>query len=260
MHGGVPLGKMAFEQPNSTQVRRPFQLNSSTTFGYNSGPGCTCNSLRTPKCTFARKNASRRQAEITATDGQILVKLIERYRGPGYKVGRLEIQKLAYFLQEASEPLRLNFVKEKYGPYADNLNFVLQKLEGEFIRGYGDRAGNAEIFLLPGAVEHANATLRDMPDAAERLESVSKLIAGFETPHGMELLATVHWVLKKDAPLVSDEEAAIARVHAWNARRRYFHLNTLKLRGRGSCPPAPSICFPAPHSAMLQSGTWPCRR
>lgn len=51
----------------------------------------------------------------------------------------LEIQKLMYFLQEAGQPLRLNYVKGRYGPYAENLNHALQALEGHYLRGYGDR-------------------------------------------------------------------------------------------------------------------------
>jgi uncharacterized protein YwgA len=33
----------------------------------------------------------------------------------------IEVQKLMYFMQEAGEPLRLNYIKHHYGPYADNL-------------------------------------------------------------------------------------------------------------------------------------------
>lgn len=52
----------------------------------------------------------------------------------------LEIQKLAYFLQSAGERLRLDFVPQKYGPYAECLHHVLQRMEGHFIIGCGDRA------------------------------------------------------------------------------------------------------------------------
>lgn len=40
----------------------------------------------------------------------------------------LELQKLMYFLQEAGQPLRLKYVMARYGPYADNLNHVLQTM------------------------------------------------------------------------------------------------------------------------------------
>ncbi len=41
----------------------------------------------------------------------------------------IEVQKLMYFMQEAGEPLRLNYIKHHYGPYADNLRHVLRTVE-----------------------------------------------------------------------------------------------------------------------------------
>src|SRR6266700_3094216 len=41
----------------------------------------------------------------------LLIRLMDIYREPSYLLGLLEIQKLAYFLQIAGEPLKLNFVK-----------------------------------------------------------------------------------------------------------------------------------------------------
>ena len=71
--------------------------------------------------------------------------------------GKLEIQKLAYFLQEAGEQLRLRYNAAHYGPYAPNLNKVLERIEGHFTRGYGDSPKpNTEIDLLPGGDLLAN--------------------------------------------------------------------------------------------------------
>ncbi|MEK4297926.1 macro domain-containing protein [Oceanobacillus sp. FSL W8-0428] len=50
---------------------------------------------------------------------------MKEYTVPGYKLSLLEIQKIGYFLQALGEPLRLNYVKYYYGPYAENLNHVL---------------------------------------------------------------------------------------------------------------------------------------
>lgn len=51
----------------------------------------------------------------------LFIRLLELYGIPGYELTKLEIQKLAYFLQEAGEPLKLPYVKHKYGLYAHNL-------------------------------------------------------------------------------------------------------------------------------------------
>ena len=152
----------------------------------------------------------------------LFIKLMDAYSALDYSRTLLEVQKLAYFLQEAGEPLRLKYEAGHYGPYATNLNKVLEVMEGHFIRGYGDsQKPDAEIELLPGAVEEASAFLADRQDSATRLEQVADLIEGFETPYGMELLATVHWVAANDDLLAqSDADAAIAGVKAWSARKK----------------------------------------
>lgn len=134
----------------------------------------------------------------------------------------LEVQKLAYFLQEAGQPLRLRFVAHHYGPYAENLNKVLEVLEGHFIRGYtGDRSPNRAIFLLPEAPRAARdfLALEADPVALARLERVTDLIDGFEDPHGLELLSSVHWVATKSSPAATSPEEAHARIVKWSRRK-----------------------------------------
>lgn len=155
----------------------------------------------------------------------LFVMLLDAYSALDYSRTLLEVQKLAYFLQVAGQPLRLHYEAGHYGPYADKLNKVLEVMEGHFVRGYGDsQKPGAQIELLAGAVGEANSFLADDFDARGRLRQVSELIEGFETPYGMELLATVHWVATQSSPgslqPARDPEQAIAHVHAWNPRKR----------------------------------------
>lgn len=151
----------------------------------------------------------------------LFIKLMDCYSVLEYRRTLLEIQKLAYFLQEAGEPLRLTYAAGHYGPYAANLNKVLERLEGHYIRGYGDsQKPDTEIELLEGAVRDADAFLADNRESLARLEKVCTLIEGFETPYGMELLATVHWVATRARSKARDEESAIAGVHTWSSRKK----------------------------------------
>lgn len=152
-----------------------------------------------------------------------LMGVLGNYVVPGYRLALLEIHKLAYFLQAAGEPLDLDYVKNKYGPYAENLNHVLQRIEGHFIRGYGDRTANlgAQIDLYDDAVTQARSYLTNQPATLGRFERVKDLIEGYETPYGLELLATVHWVASRENILAaSDANQAIEGVHRWNKRKR----------------------------------------
>lgn len=153
----------------------------------------------------------------------LFIKLMEQYSGMAYRLTLLEIQKLAYFLQESGEPLRLRYEAGTYGPYADNLNKVLQAIEGHFTRGYGDSPKpDRDIELLPGAIEAADTFLAKQEESPSRgrLEQVAALIDGFETPYGMELLSSVHWVARHNDPPARTVDLAVSAVHAWNDRKR----------------------------------------
>ena len=134
----------------------------------------------------------------------------------------LEVHKLMYFLQESGEPLRLNFVKDHYGPYAENLRHVMRSIEGHLVSGYADGgdAPGKQLELVPGAVDDANDFLRTTPDTLNRLNRVTNLVSGFESSFGLELLATVHWIANRDPELTLEE--IVWRVHAWGPGKRRF--------------------------------------
>ena len=141
----------------------------------------------------------------------------------------LEVHKLMYFMQEAGENLRLKFKKGYYGPYAENLRHVLKVMEGHYIEGYlcgGDARGD-ELKLVPGAVDEAKTVLGRFPRTKERLERVSELVEGFESSFGLELLATVHWVLTEDQS--RNDEEVVFFTHLWNQRKKQFSERQIRL-------------------------------
>lgn len=175
-----------------------------------------------------------------------LLGLIRRYLAAAMDpaVTLLEIHKLMYFMQEAGEPLRLRYEKGPYGPYAENLRHVLNHIEGHFIRGYGDAADTPtkQIEVLPDAVQRAEEFLHEHPETQARFERVGELIRGFETPYGMELLATVHWVCAEEGASTADD--VVTRTYAWNPRKRRFPEGHVRiawnvLDRRGWCPHRP---------------------
>jgi len=150
--------------------------------------------------------------------------LIRTYSEPGYDIVTvLEIQKLAYFQQIAGEPLKFKFEAGPFGPYADQLRHVLNKIEGHFVHGFADGQNKPDttIKLLEGAVNEAEEVLREHGDTLTRIARVAKLIEGFETPFGMELLSSVHWIATQEKSAAkTDVHAAIAGVHDWTERKK----------------------------------------
>ena len=154
-----------------------------------------------------------------------LVAMVDRYTAVALSTSLIEIQKLMYFLQESGEDLRLRYKDHYFGPYADNLRHVLKALEGHHLRGFGDGSNpvaHAEpIDVLSGAIEEASSVLAENPDIASRMNRVLELVEGYESPFGLELLATVHWVATH-IEWAPDEgsEKVVERVQAWSPRKR----------------------------------------
>jgi hypothetical protein len=146
---------------------------------------------------------------------------LDTYRALNYGLSKIEIQKLAYFLQEAGEPLKLPFEKHAFGPYSDVLRHALNNMEGHFIRGVGDGVVESEIEPTEEALAEAESFIAQEghADLAHHVARVGQLIEGFQSPYGMELLASVHWVATREGCVRSAHDALEA-VHAWNDRKR----------------------------------------
>lgn len=161
----------------------------------------------------------------------VLVRLMARYLAGLLDpyITLLELHKLMYFMQEAGEPLRLSYKKGSYGPYAENLRHVLSKIEGHLVSGYTDGVDNPEkqLELVPGAVTDGTRFLSEHPDTLRRFERVADLVQGFETPFGLELLSTVHWVVTREGAQNLNE--ACERAYAWSERKQRFSPVQLRL-------------------------------
>jgi hypothetical protein len=121
-------------------------------------------------------------------------------------------------------PTRL-ITLEKGGLSADNLRHVLHNVEGHFLVGYGDASktvhGAEPIAVLPGATEEARTMLNAQPATAERIDSVLRLVEGFESAYALELLATVHWVAENEDPRAAEDSDVAARlVSEWSRRKK----------------------------------------
>ena len=145
----------------------------------------------------------------------------------------LEAHKLMYFMQVAGEPLKLRFTKGHYGPYAENLRHVLHAVEGHFVSGYADGgdAPDRRLQLVPGALEEARAFLEGKADTHARFARVSELVDGFESPFGLELLATVHWVAAGQPGVLGLAEVT-EHTYAWNDRKKQFSQRQIELAFR----------------------------
>lgn len=166
--------------------------------------------------TEARRKMTPGRASLVGLMDRYLAALLDPF------ITLLEVHKLMYFLQIAGEPLRLRYVIGPYGPYAENLRHVLQAIEGHLVTGYADGgdAPDKQLSLIPGAVQEATAYLSHYTETHTRFDQVVHLVNGFETPFGLELLATVHWVIAHEG--AHDRASIREAVYAWGPRKRQF--------------------------------------
>ena len=136
----------------------------------------------------------------------LMAELIRRYEVLGLGCTNLEVQKLAWFvtrwidLCRIENTLRLEFVANRYGPYADRLRHLLNEMDGSYLhceRRLSDAAPTDLIRFDDDRRAEVETYLANSWAAQYRLplDKTSDLIDGFESPLGMELLATVDWLM-----------------------------------------------------------------
>ncbi len=177
-----------------------------------------------------RRNQSKDVPKMTPGRAA-LVGLIDRYLSGLLDpfITLLEVHKLLYFMQQAGEPLRLKFAKAPYGPYAENLRHVLKAVEGHLVSGYADGGDSPDkqLMLVPGALEEALSFLENQAETKARFDQVSNLVEGFESPFGLELLSTVHWLISKEK--IQTAEDLVTQTYAWNDRKKQFSKRQIEL-------------------------------
>lgn len=169
------------------------------------------------------QNVAKRTGVEELTPARALIaELVRRYWVLGMECSLLEIQKLAWFLERNIEragltPLNLRFAPHKYGPYADRLRHLLEGLDGSYLhcdKRIGDAGPLDVIWFDDGRKAFVQLYLKnEAKEYTPTLEATAALIDGFESPFGMELLATVDWLLTKEdvAPTVPAVRAGLRR-------------------------------------------------
>ncbi len=167
-------------------------------------------------------NTAKEKIPQLTTSRALILSLVDNYRVLGFDISHLEIQKLAYFLQAFGQrDLKLNFKEGYYGPYATNLKYLLMHLEGSYIKGQigiADSKPLDPLFLMEEQLPAVNnfLILSVTIEERTRLEIVSNFIRGFESPFGLELLSTVHWLYTKGLTTV---DKSINGIQKWNSRK-----------------------------------------
>ncbi|MBI4865062.1 MAG: macro domain-containing protein [Candidatus Riflebacteria bacterium] len=132
-----------------------------------------------------------RMTDSLALIGELIM-LARRKMPISQPLGRLLVQKLAYFAQSAGAPLRLRFDKQKFGPYDHNVNHLIERLEGLYIRDVSTtyEKSNLQILDMDAWQQDVSSCRELLEHSRKSLERAVQILAGASL-HEAELLATV---------------------------------------------------------------------
>jgi len=157
------------------------------------------------------QNVAKRTGVEKLTPARALIaEMIRRYWVLGIECTYLEVQKLGWFLERAyadlriaPDPLDLQFQADKYGPYSDRLRHLLDGLDGTYLhcnKRLSDAGPSDTIWFDEERRKYIDLYLQQVESAPlrEALDYAAQRIDGFQSPLGMELLATVDWLLERE--------------------------------------------------------------
>lgn len=162
------------------------------------------------KPTSKYQNVAKRTGVEKLTPARALVaEMVRRYCLLGIDCSILEVQKLGWFIERGvrrfrvSDPLKFEFQANRYGPYSHNLTKLLDSLDGSYLR-CDKRLADADpldlIWFNEAKYDRVQAYLNsgEGKEFSRVLEWAATTIDGFESPLGMELLATIDWMMQHD--------------------------------------------------------------
>lgn len=169
-----------------------------------------------------RNRKNKKMPQLTPLRAMLLDSFV-RYRELDYRLTMLEAQKIVYFLQRLGNDFQLEFEKHIYGPYADKLKYVLDDLDGHYIHGMKYRTAKAfdTLELMPEVQERVKEFIKNKCTEEQKasLKQLYKLMDGYESPLGMELLASVDFIISNKGLPFSEMDELTKEIHGWTPRK-----------------------------------------
>jgi O-acetyl-ADP-ribose deacetylase (regulator of RNase III) len=160
--------------------------------------------------TTQYQNVAKKKGVEKLTPARALIaEMVRRYWVLGIECTLLETQKLSWFLERIirsmglEDPLDLRFVADRYGPYANRLTHLLDGLDGSYLhceKRLADAAPFDTVWFEDTKRPRLEFYLQssDAKVYLPAIEATDQLIDGFQSPLGMEALATVDWLIARE--------------------------------------------------------------
>lgn len=162
----------------------------------------------------------KKETQLTPARAMLMY-LMYQYEALGDQSSLFVANKLAYFLQESGEKLRLKFEGHHYGPYSVQLNHVFSYLNGIYLRGMEQNEIKPfePLFLNYDKYSEIEKYIEKelKQEQRQRLTNVINLIKGYQSTYALELLASVDFVKKSNSTITVQEIKH--KIDTWNKRK-----------------------------------------
>lgn len=141
---------------------------------------------------------------------------LEKYFG-GY-LTRLVAQKLVYFMQILGSDFGLKYEKGSFGPYSEKLHKSFNAMEKKgYISGYNGE--ERQVVVTPATFAASDDFLKVHGiDVSPLIQRLSLLVDSYESPYGMELLSSVHFLAVTQG--ITTQPEMSEALEAWNDHKR----------------------------------------
>jgi O-acetyl-ADP-ribose deacetylase (regulator of RNase III) len=168
-----------------------------------------------------QKQEIKKDVGLTVARAMLLYSLYQ-YERLGEVATVFAANKLAYFLQESGEPLRLQFTPYRYGPYAQAVEKVLYALNGKYLKGMEQMQVRAfePLKLNYERYEEVENYIKVNLSAEQkqRLKNLFSVIEGFETTLSLEILSSTHYLRSKNSRMTENE--LFEKIQSWSERKK----------------------------------------
>ncbi len=155
---------------------------------------------------------------MTTSRASMMVAFTEFEKYFGGHLTKLTAQKITYFLQILGIDFGLTFAKNKFGPYSDDLHRAFKIMEARhYIEDY--TRDDCKIVVTQGARAVADEHLKSEGlNISNTIKKLSLLIDGYESPYGMELLSSVHFLSVSEG--INAQPDMSMALEAWSDHKR----------------------------------------
>lgn len=170
------------------------------------------------------KNPFRDKDKIKITPASLytgeMIRIARHEFPSSVKIGRLLLQKIAFFAQMAGLPIKLKFGKYKLGPYDYKMKFNVDRLEGIFVRDESPTIQRSELIMLEEqnwlkTIETLDLDI-NLKDAREKISTAITFLKKYSL-RDIELLSTVYlaWTSVAASGLTGINSEVINYIRNW---------------------------------------------